>query len=117
MCYRCRLCQSVVPPRQPRRVHVVTRLVPANVQRIGTALSYGQGGWSRPIEVRHPEREEIAREIPVCGSCQSALANGVPMVALERDRPGRRPKGSVPSVRKPVARPTSRPALSPSLFD
>lgn len=111
MCYRCGLCQSVVPPRQPRRVHVVPRLVPRRQQVIGRSQPYGEGGYSRPIEVTHPERTEIAREIPVCGSCQSALANGVSMERLVRTRV-KRVEAPAP-VAAPLPRPRTKAAPPP----
>lgn len=53
--YRCEICNHVSQPHEPRKVHVVHREVPD---------AYGG------------TREEIAREIPVCGKCQALLNNG-----------------------------------------
>jgi len=106
MCYRCGLCQAVVPPRQPRRVHVVTREAP-----------------QRSPFARTPYRTEIAREIPVCGSCQSALAKGASVEQLVRARgaaPSRERNGQGQSrgAKRPETRQTpvqTQPVLRPGL--
>ena len=61
MCYRCHLCQTVVPPKQPLRRHVVYRDVPGPIRRDES------GEMTRTL------RREIEREIPVCPGCARQL--------------------------------------------
>ncbi len=110
MCYRCGLCQSVVPHGQSRRVHPVYKTGGERVFQ--TTLSTG----SVVRQVSRPARQ-IAREIPVCGSCQAALSGGVPTAQLYRPRERGR-TAPAPAVAKAPRRPsgTARieaPAVTP----
>lgn len=57
--YRCSACGRATQPGQPRRVHVVQRVVPMMTVVAG--------------EPRETTRTEIARELPVCHGCDHRL--------------------------------------------
>lgn len=104
MCYRCDVCRRVVPAGSPRRTWTVTRIV-------GTTTSY-----PNLFPVRTGGRSEIAAEIPVCGSCSGALADGVPLAELRRARHEMLPGREVVTVEtERPAPPAQIPAVDPEV--
>ncbi len=63
MCYRCSVCDTVVPQKAPLLRHILYR----NVRDfLGT------------------ERQEIKQEMPVCRMCKASLDDGVSLAWLKQ---------------------------------
>ncbi len=69
--YRCEICRKVVPPRIGQLRYTVYRQVVNSKYK-------GDGNGGRAY------REEIEQEIPVCGSCYTALRDGVSLRELKK---------------------------------
>lgn len=69
--YRCKICDQVSKPGEPRRVHVVKR-------RVRTA-AYNDLGQRVMVN-----REETAAEIPVCEVCENFIGRGCTIPELMR---------------------------------
>ena len=69
MCYRCDLCRRVVPHGQSIIRHTIRR------------------------------RNQIVREIPICGSCHGALIEGTALADLRREAPSQQ-SGYPPAARR-----------------
>lgn len=76
--YRCEICQAVVGPNVPLIRHTIYR-----------RATYGRG-------MLLSARNEIAREIPVCGECDKELQL-CPLATVLRER-GRKPARHVKRV-------------------
>lgn len=96
--YKCGICGSLSRPGQPRFVHVVHRLV-KSIRWIAGVKSESQ-------------RSTVAEEIPVCGSCKSALANGVNLNDLRGRHPAKHSSPSVVSPTPPDKPTSSAPPVS-----
>lgn len=93
MSYRCKLCDAAVPPKVPRRTHVISRTVRDRV----TGLP----------------RQEIAAEVPVCGACAALLKAGIKPVRPGVDSPVIMPatNGGPPKPRITAAPAKPRPVI------
>lgn len=70
--YRCKVCQTVVGPKLPRRVHVVYREI---VQKV-----YDDGEW----KLIH--KREVSREIPLCNRCYGLTELGCTLEQVVEQR-------------------------------
>ncbi len=84
MSYRCGICNGQVPPQHPMRRHIVYR----NRNRVyRKPLSTEDIALARIAGTNPLSHTEIEREVPACGSCLSAIRNGISVAELTKSRP------------------------------
>jgi len=64
------------------RTHQITRVVQSRVRHQWRQTAHG---WAQ-VPVSEPERREIERELPVCGSCHRLLVSGLTLSQVRRLR-------------------------------
>jgi hypothetical protein len=75
--YRCKICKSKVPERQPMLRHVLMRTVTPTTTTTRKVIGVVNGQQTVRTETVElptgPPHQEVASEVPVCGDCSRLL--------------------------------------------